>query len=49
MRTYSTTAANTPEPCTHDIDVRIENGNVVTFCTKCGMILDVQPTRGLSL
>lgn len=49
MNDYSTSAINIPEPCTHNVDVRIENGNVITFCTKCGMILDVQPIRGLSL
>ena len=49
MNTYNTTAPIIEQPCTHNIDVRIEGGQVITFCTKCGMILDVQPIRGLSL
>lgn len=49
MKLYGTSAANTPEPCTHNINVRVEGGQVITFCTKCGMILDTQPIRGLSL
>ena len=28
--------------CEHNIDIRINNGNVVSFCTKCGVILSVQ-------
>ena len=49
MNSYNTSAINIEPPCTHNVDVRIENGNVITFCTKCGTILDVQPIRGLSL
>lgn len=29
--------------CEHKVDVKIENGSVVSFCTKCGTILSVQP------
>lgn len=50
MNNYNnTTAVYVLEPCTHNVDVRIENGNVITFCTQCGMILDIKPIRGLSL
>jgi hypothetical protein len=49
MNTYNTSAINIEPPCTHNVDVRIEGGQVITFCTKCGMILDTQPIRGLSL
>ena len=29
--------------CEHKIDIKIENGQIVSFCTKCGAILNVQP------
>ena len=29
--------------CEHKIDIKIENGQIVSFCTKCGAILSVQP------
>ena len=29
--------------CTHKVDIKVENGNVISFCSKCGAILSVQP------
>lgn len=28
--------------CEHQIDTKIENGIVITFCRKCGQILDTK-------
>lgn len=29
--------------CNHAVDVKVESGNIISFCTKCGAILSVQP------
>ena len=34
------------EECKHQIATKIENGYVVTYCKKCGKILDTKPLSG---
>jgi hypothetical protein len=29
--------------CVHTVDLKVEGGKVITFCTKCGAILDIRP------
>lgn len=29
--------------CVHNVNVKVEGGNIVSYCTKCGAILNVQP------
>ena len=29
--------------CMHSVDVKVEGGNIISYCTKCGAILNVQP------
>ena len=31
--------------CNHKIDIKMENGNIVSFCTICGEILNVKPAQ----
>lgn len=32
--------------CKHETAVKVENGYVITYCTKCGKILDTKPVSG---
>lgn len=29
--------------CQHDVETKVENGMIITFCKKCGKILDTRP------
>ena len=31
------------ENCNHTVDVKVDGGNIISYCTKCGAILTVQP------
>ena len=31
--------------CEHEIAIKIENGMIVTYCKKCGKILDTKPAN----
>ena len=37
-----TTTTNHYIPCKHVIDVKMVNGNYVSYCSKCGAILDTR-------
>ena len=32
------------ENCKHLAAVKVENGMIITYCKKCGQILDTKPT-----
>ena len=32
------------EECKHVPDVKVEGGLIITYCQKCGKILDTRPT-----
>jgi hypothetical protein len=40
---YDTTAVSIEQPCVHDVRVDIQNGQLITYCAKCGAILDTKP------
>lgn len=29
--------------CKHEIKIETKNGNIITYCSKCGKILDSKP------
>ena len=29
--------------CEHEIETKVENGYIITYCTKCGEIFDSKP------
>lgn len=31
--------------CEHDISIKVENGMIITYCKKCGAILDTKPAN----
>lgn len=31
--------------CDHKIEVKIENGVAITYCTKCGEIFETKPVK----
>lgn len=43
MKDTSTTAINIELPCVHDVRVDTQNGQIITYCAKCGAILDTKP------
>ena len=43
MYDNSTTAVPISAPCVHAVDVKIIDGQVISYCTKCGMIFSVVP------
>lgn len=42
MNGYSTSAINIEQPCIHDVRVDTQSGQIITYCTKCGAILDTK-------
>lgn len=43
MKDTNTTAINIKPPCYHAVRVDTQNGQIITYCTKCGAILDTKP------
>lgn len=43
MNNYNTTAIKIEQPCIHDVRVDTQSGQIITYCTKCGAILDTKP------
>lgn len=31
--------------CKHEVEIKLENGNIITYCKKCGAILDTKPAH----
>lgn len=43
---YNTTDATVRlESCNHNVNVDVVNGLIITYCSKCGEILDTKPVK----